>query len=236
MEKSFFNTDDYEDSFLNVPIPVGSDISFLEDSSMFNGSGDGEQSQDLYMTPRTDASQAPDKRKKPEEKITPSSDESQMFMSPSPWVSQTPAKKMKKQAQEEEKTTSTTPTPVMKSPDPADLSEQKISTIEEGSATTSPPAAQRKDDQVNKKKTEAEAKEVPPKLMEIMEKEMKNLKESLMALQAHQSEGGDQLLAQAAAIQEEVSTYEQHLTHIKERYKERVNLALSCITPTPNNK
>lgn len=104
MDSTFMNMDDTVDSFLDLPgtpRSTGSDVSFFEDGNMFSG----DSSPCLFTSPGMAASQAPGKRKKPEEKMTPSHDDSQLFMSPGPVATPTPAKKKKKKQQHEEKMT-----------------------------------------------------------------------------------------------------------------------------------
>ena len=102
-------------------------------------------------------------------------------------------------------------------------------------APASPEAPERKEAspnmmQAEMKETEAEGGS--SNLKEMMEAEMKKMLTSLVSLQSHQEKGGDHLLANAAALQEEVSAYKEKLANIKEDYRARANLALSCFAPT----
>ena len=70
-------------------------------------------------------------------------------------------------------------------------------------------------------------------MLGMMETQLKELKASLMALESHQVEGGNQLLARAADVKEEVIAYQDHLEDVKEQYRERITYAASCIVRSP---
>ena len=203
----------------------GGDDDFFEDGSIFS------QSPNLFMTPGTGVSQPPGKRK-----MTPSTEESLLFKSPEPGET-TPLGKF----------STTAPTPMMRSSTPAGFSksERKISTTKEGSGhgkpveveagrdqqQITPPPAKRREEVP--KKVEVQAQKVPPtlNLKELMESEMKKLRDCLVSLQSQQEQGGNQLLAQATAVQDEVSAYKEELSHKMEAMREHVNLALLNLLP-----
>ena len=220
----------------------GGDDDFFEDSSIFS------QSPHIFMTPGTGVSQPPGKRK-----MTPSTEEALLFKSPEPGE-----KKKKVESPLFDvpgpaayttplgKFSTTAPTPMMRSSTPAGFSksERKISTTKEGSGhgkpveagrdqqqITPPPAERRKE--VPNKLMEVQAQEVPPplNLKELMESEMKKLRDCLVSLQSQQEQGGNQLLAQASAVQDEVSAYKEELSHKMEAMREHVNLALLNLLP-----
>ena len=64
-----------------------------------------------------------------------------------------------------------------------------------------------------------------PLMKEMLEAQMKEMMGTLLSLQSHQEEGGDLLLTKAAALQEKLS-------NMKEEYKDRVQLALSYLSPS----
>ena len=220
---------------------------FLDDSmdsvsgadASFTFGGDGDQSPP--ESPSTLFGTPPKKKKKMEGFLTPapgkdlfSSDESALFYTPAG-----PA------AAKRSSFSSSAPTPQMRSSAQAGKAERKT-TSEEGSAQKKPVEVEpRKEQQLfsdipapaspaapERKETKAEAKEGSPNLKEMMEAEMKKMMGSLLALQSHQVKGGAHLLAKTASLQEEVSAYKEKLANIKEDYRARANLALSCFSPT----
>ena len=60
-----------------------------------------------------------------------------------------------------------------------------------------------------------------PLMKEMLEAQMKEMMGTLLSLQSHQEEGGNLLLTKAAALQEEVSIYQEKLSNMKEDYKAR---------------
>ena len=66
---------------------------------------------------------------------------------------------------------------------------------------------------------------------EMMEAQRKKLQDSLEALQSLQEQGGDQLLAKAAAVQDEVASYKEKLAVKKEAIRAHVNHALLNLLP-----
>ena len=241
MDNSFFNMEG-EDSisgdsdFLNLSGTSkrrGSDFSFNGDTSLF--SGDGDQSPPMFMTPGPPINQTPAKKKKIEEMMTPAEtsfssnssapgDESQLFRT----AIQTPAKKMdssfsssaptpKMAGKAERKiTTVTTPTEGTKNPVPVEpmkeMEKQQLF-----SAPATPPAPERK--------------ESPSTMKEMMESHMKEMMFSLRNLESHQVKGGDQLLARAAAVQEEVLAYKEELDRVSEDYRNKFTLAATFLNP-----
>ena len=222
----------------------GGDDDFFEDRSIFS------QSPNLFMTPGTGVSQPPGKRE-----MTPSTEEALLFKSPEPGE-----KKKKVESPLFDvpgpaayttplgKFSTTAPTPMMRSSTPAGFSksERKISTTKEGSGhgkpveveagrdqqqITPPPAERRKE--APNKLMEVQAQEVPPplNLKELMESEMMKLRDCLVSLQSQQEQGGNQLLAQASAVQDEVSAYMEELSHKMEAMREHVNVALLNLLP-----
>ena len=79
---------------------------------------------------------------------------------------------------------------------------------------------------------EVQAEDVSPNLKDGFEAEMKVMIGKVLALESQQKEGGDHLLAKAAALQEKVSAYKEKLANTKEVYREWVNHALSCFSTT----
>ena len=196
----------------------GGDDDFFEDGSIFS------QSPNLFMTPGTEISWAPGKRK-----MTPSTKESLLFKSPEPGEKK---KKVKSPLFDIPgpatfttplgKFSTTAPTPIMRSSTPAGFSksERKISTTKEG---------RREEDKL----TEVQAQEIPPplNLKELMELEMMKLQDCLVSLQSQQEQGGNQLLTQASAVHDEVAAYKEELSHKMEVMREHVNLALLNLLP-----
>ena len=76
-----------------------------------------------------------------------------------------------------------------------------------------------------KERMDVLVKEVPNNMKEMMEAQMKDFMASLVALESFQMKAGEQLLAKAAAVQEEVSLYKAKLAKIEEDYQDRVNQA-----------
>ena len=223
-------------------------VSASEDPFNFNFSGDPSPPSQLFGTPTK-------KKKKPEGCRTPGpaaataedlfnpiysapDDDSALFLTPRGPA----AKKMKSSF------SSSAPTPKMRFAALAGKEERKAAatttTTREGSAQKKPVEVEPGKEQqlfsdipapaspAAPERKETKAEEGSPNLKEMMEAEMKKMMGSLMALQSHQEEGGDHLLANAAALQEEVSAYKEKLAGIKEDYLDRVNLALTCLTPT----
>ena len=184
------------------------------------------------MTPGPPASQASAKRKKIEEKMTPSAsetsfspnssapgDESQLF----PDAIQTPAKKINSSF------SSSAPTPRIQVETMKEMEQQPLFTDITAPATpTTPPAPERKE---MKEMKDGQDKKIPPNLKEMMEAKMKDMLDSLMDLESFQVQGGNQLLAKADSVEEEVSTYKEELANIKESYQNRINLAASFLNP-----
>ena len=260
MDNSFFKldgddsvADDADSSFLNLSgSRAGSDFSFYEgDTSLFSG----EQSPPpLFMTPGPPASQTPAKRKKTEEKKTPAEtsgppasqasakrkkieekmtptetsfstissapgDESQLFGD----AIQTPTKNSS--------FSSSAPTPRIQVETMKEMEkEQLVTDIPAPATPTTPPGPEMKENK-EKEMMDGQAKEVPPNLKLLLESKMKGMLDSLMALEAFQVQGGDQLLAKASSVQEEVSAYKEELANVKESYQKRINLAASFINP-----
>ena len=263
MENSFFNMDDSidsENSFLNIPgTPgrAGSDFSYYgdNDTSLFS---QGDQSPPPFpMTPGPSASQSSVKRKNPEEKMTPGE-----MMSPSP-VFLTPGQVKKKKKLEEKRTpetalpvsssfSSTATTPRMKAPAIANFSKAErkdvVTTTTKDGITKKPAQVE----PVKEKRQIFATPATPPSpekeslttmremesspslsMLGMMETQLKELKASLMALESHQVEGGNQLLARAADVKEEVTAYQDHLEDVKEQYRERLAFAASYIDRSP---
>ena len=221
-------------------------VSASEDPFNFNFSGDPSPPSQLFGTPTK-------KKKKPEGCRTPGpaaataedlfnpiysapDDDSALFLTPRGPA----AKKMKSSF------SSSAPTPKIRSSALAGKEERKAATTttREGSAQKKPVEVEpRKEQQLFSnipapaspaapERKETKAEEGSSNLKEMMEAEMKKMMTSLVSLQSHQEKGGEQLLANAAALQEEVSAYKEKLAGIKEDYLDRVNLALTCLTPT----
>ena len=220
MDNSFFKLDeddsiavDADTSFLNLsgtPSRAGSDFSFYGDTSLF--SGDQSPPSPLFKTPVT-----PAKRKKIEEKMNPAEtsfspsaiapgDESQLFHT----AIKTPAKKMNSSF------SSSAPTPKTQ------VNPMKETDIPAPATTPDPKRKEMMDDQ---------DKEIPSNLKETMEAQMKGLLDSLKVLEDYQVQGGDQLLAKADAMQEDVSAYKEELANVKEDYMGKINLASSFLNP-----
>ena len=246
MEKSFFNMDDSidsENSFLNIPgTPgrAGSDFSYYgdNDTSLFS---QGDQSPPPFpMTPGPSASQSSVKRKNPEEKMTPGEmmPPSPVFLTPGPVKKKkleekrTPATASFSKAERKDVTTTTT------TMDGTTKKSVQVEPIKEKqqifSAPTTPPTPEKKESLTTMKEKEDRPKEISPSLsmLGMMETQLKELKASLLALESHQVEGGNRLLARAADIKEEVTTYQDHLEDVKEHYRERISYAASCFART----
>ena len=85
-----------------------------------------------------------------------------------------------------------------------------------------PPAPERKDP--NQKESHT--------MKQLMENQMKEILESVEALETHQEKGGAQLLAKSAAVRQEVSDYKEELNEIKKEYLARLDLAFSTFRST----
>ena len=82
-----------------------------------------------------------------------------------------------------------------------------------------------------KERMDVLVKEVPNNMKEMMEAKSKEMMESLQALETHQVQGEEKLLASAAAIQKEVSAYMGVLTNLRESYMDRINFVSNCFDP-----
>ena len=269
-----------EDSFNFMDLPGTpsrdreDDFNFFQDGTMLPS-----QSVNMFMTPGTNVSQTPGKRKQVE-KMTPSNEEARLFKSSEPVEKKkkhsevrTPAARAPESplfavpGPADIKTplplnkfsssfSTEAPTPMMRSSTPAitNKSEKKISTTKEGSGSgkpgevevrmeqqlftefppaATPPAAKRKEE-ASIKQMNVQAQEVaPPSLnfKEKMEAQRKKLQDSLESLQSLQEQGGDQLLAKAAAVQDEVASYKEKLAVKKETIRAHVNHALLNLLP-----
>ena len=143
----------------------------------------------------------PPKRRKLEEKMTPADDRSLYSTSTSTSTSLIPGSTAK-----------------VKSPGRARKA-RKQEHFSDLPAPATPLAVQ------SKERMDVLVKEVPNNMKEMMEAQMKDFMASLVALESFQMKAGEQLLAKAAAVQEEVSLYKAKLAKIEEDYQDRVNQA-----------
>ena len=244
-----------------TPGRAGSDFSYYgdNDTSLFS---QGDQSPPPFpMTPGPSASQSSVKRKNPEEKMTPGEmmPPSPVFLTPGQVKKK---KKLEEKRTPEtalpvsSSFSSTATTPRMKAPAIANFSKAErkdvvTTTTKDGitkkpvqvepvqenqqifAAPATPPTPEKKES-LTTMKEEDRPKEISPSLsmLGMMETQLKELKASLLALESHQVEGGNRLLARAADIKEEVTTYQDHLEDVKEHYRERIAYAASCFART----
>ena len=235
-------------------------VSASEDPFNFNFSGDPSPPSQLFGTP-TKKKKKPEGCRTPgpaaatataEDLFNPiysaPDDDSALFLTPrgpaakkmkSSFSSRAPTPKMRSSAlagKEERKAATTTTREGSAQKKPVEVEPVKEQQLfSDIPAPASPEAPERKEASPNMMKAEmkeTEAEGGSSNLKEMMEAEMKKMMTSLVSLQSHQEKGGEQLLANAAALQEEVSVYKEKLAGIKEDYLDRVNLALTCLTPT----
>ena len=95
---------------------------------------------------------------------------------------------------------------------------------------TNPPAIPEAPERNDPNQMEVQAEGGSLSMKQIMEAQMKDILEAVEALESHQDNGGAQLLAEAAAISEDVRAYKEKLQKIKEDYQAQLELASNILT------